>query len=86
MVQNLKPNRSENRAVLKTKQMNTKDKILKILSDFGMTGVKASEAMGITVNTFNQKKAPNSLRHSFNEKNLSDLVEFIKNKSKNICT
>jgi len=60
-----------------------KEKILKILDDFGMSGVKAAEAMGVTYSTFRKKKndAPG---HSFNEKNYLDLVKFIQEKSKKI--
>ncbi|MBE8727967.1 hypothetical protein [Flavobacterium hungaricum] len=57
------------------------DKIIKVLEDFGMSGVKAAEAMGITHATFRQKKNENSIRHTFNEKNYQDLVLFIKNKA-----
>lgn len=61
--------------------MTPKDKILKILGDFGMTGLKASEAMGVTYATFRNKKNENAKGHSFNEKNYLDLVNFIKSKS-----
>jgi len=54
------------------------DKINKVLDDFGITGVKAAEAMGITYATFKSKRSPNNDRHSFNEKNYQDLVTFIK--------
>jgi len=53
------------------------DKINKVLDDFGITGVKAAEAMGITYATFKSKRNPNNDRHSFNEKNYTDLVTFI---------
>lgn len=55
-----------------------KTKILEILETFGMSGLKASEAMGITYNTFRQKKNDNSIRHTFNERNYEKLVEYIK--------
>jgi hypothetical protein len=58
--------------------MEAKEKIIKILNDFGITGKKAAEAMGITYDTFCSKKNDNNDRHSFNEKNYSDLVGFIK--------
>jgi hypothetical protein len=54
------------------------DKINKVLDDFGITGVKAAEAMGITYATFKSKRNPNNDRHSFNEKNYQDLLSFIK--------
>lgn len=58
-----------------------KQKVLKILDDFGMTGSKAAEAMGVTYATFRNKKNDNAKGHSFNEKNYLDLIEFIKNKT-----
>ncbi|WP_089059946.1 hypothetical protein [Flavobacterium tructae] len=54
------------------------EKINKVLDDFGMSGVKAAEAMGITYNTFRSKKTGKNERHSFNEKNYQDLISFIK--------
>lgn len=54
------------------------NKIIKVLDVFGMSGVKAAEAMGITHATFRQKKNENSTRHTFNEKNYQDLIFFIK--------
>lgn len=58
-----------------------KEKVLKILDDFGMSGVKAAEAMGVTYATFRNKKNDNAKGHSFNEKNYQDLVYFIKLKA-----
>lgn len=58
-----------------------KEKVLKILDDFGMTGSKAAEAMGVTYATFRNKKNDNALSHSFNEKNYNDLVIYIKEKA-----
>jgi hypothetical protein len=58
--------------------MESKDKINKVLNDFGMSGVKAAEAMGITYDTFRSKKTGKNERHSFNEKNYQDLISFIK--------
>lgn len=58
-----------------------KEKVLKILDEFGMSGKKAAEAMGVTYPTFRNKKNDNALGHSFNEKNYSDLVSFIKKKA-----
>ena len=60
-----------------------KQKVLKILDDFGMTGSKAAEAMGITYATFRNKKNDRP-GHSFNEKNYLDLVRFIKLKTKEL--
>ena len=61
--------------------MEVKEKVLKILDDFGMTGSKAAEAMSVTYATFRNKKNDNAKSHSFNEKNYLDLVNFIKQKA-----
>ncbi|TDE53744.1 hypothetical protein [Flavobacterium sp. GT3P67] len=61
-----------------------KEKVLKILEDFGMTGSKAAEAMGVTYATFRNKKNDNAKGHTFNEKNYSDLVEFIKKEAEKL--
>jgi len=62
--------------------MEPKEEILKILDAFGMSGIKAAEAMGVTYATFRNKKNDNSERHTFNQKNLDDLKSFIFNKAK----
>jgi len=54
------------------------DKINKVLEDFGITGVKAAEAMSVTYGTFKNKRNPNNTQHTFNEKNYQDLISFIK--------
>jgi hypothetical protein len=64
--------------------MEASEKIIKVLEDFGMTGVKAAEAMGITYDTFKSKKNEKNERHSFNEKNYQDLISFIKTQTENI--
>lgn len=58
-----------------------KERVLKILDDFGMTGNKAAEAMGVTYATFRNKKNDNAKGHSFNEKNLEDLKKYIRSLS-----
>ncbi|EJL66295.1 hypothetical protein [Flavobacterium sp. CF136] len=60
------------------------DKIHKVLNDFGMTGVKAADAMGIAYATFKSKNNPNNTRHSFNEKNHQDLISFIKKQAEKL--
>ena len=57
-----------------------KEKIITTMDIFGMTGVKASEIMGITHATFRNKKNDNALGHTFNEKNYTDLIEYLKAK------
>lgn len=63
--------------------MEPKEKIIKILDAFGMSGVRASEAMNIKPQTFRSKK--NDIPgHSFNEKNYQDLVDFIKKEAQKL--
>ena len=57
-----------------------KQKVLKVLDDFGMNGAKAAEAMNVGYSTFRHKKN-DTPGHSFNEKNYLDLVKFIKEKA-----
>lgn len=63
---------------------NVKEKVLKVLDEFGMSGKKAAEAMGVTYATFRNKKNDNAKGHSFNEKNYLDLVSYIKIKAKEL--
>mgnify|MGYP001793194950 CR=1 FL=1 len=46
-----------------------------------MKGSKVAEAMGVTYSTFRNKKNDNTKGHTFNEKNFTDLVKFIKAKA-----
>ena len=52
--------------------------ILAIVETFGMKGKVVAKAMGITETTYNMKKVATENGHSFNEKNLRDLVAYIK--------
>ena len=52
--------------------------ILAIVETFGMKGKVVAKAMGITETTYNMKKVAADNGHSFNEKNLQDLVAYIK--------
>ncbi|MBT0534108.1 hypothetical protein J5300_07320 [Riemerella anatipestifer] len=61
-----------------------KERILEILDLFGMTGTKAAEIMGVKPSTFNCKKNDNNPRHWFNQKNLDDLVAFIKREAEKL--
>lgn len=58
-----------------------KQKVLEIMDNFGMSGVKAAEAMSVTHATFRKKKDDNDTRHTFNEKNLRDLNNYIQEKA-----
>lgn len=57
------------------------NKIIAVMETFGMTGSKAAEAMNVTYATFRNKKNENNTSHTFNEKNYTDLVNFIKQKA-----
>ncbi|WP_018675735.1 hypothetical protein [Riemerella columbina] len=61
-----------------------KNRIIEILTLFGITGARAAEIMGVKASTFNCKKDDNNLRHWFNQKNLDDLVDFIKKEAENL--
>lgn len=52
--------------------------VLAIVETFGMKGKVVAKAMGITETTYNMKKVAAENGHSFNEKNLRDLVTYIK--------
>jgi len=52
--------------------------VLAIVEIFGMKGKVVAKAMGITETTYNMKKVAAENGHSFNEKNLRDLVAYIK--------
>lgn len=52
--------------------------VLAIVETFGMKGKVVAKAMGITETTYNMKKVAAENGHSFNEKNLQDLVAYIK--------
>ena len=52
--------------------------VLAIVETFGMKGKVVAKAMGVTESTYNMKKVAAENGHSFNEKNLRDLVAYIK--------
>lgn len=58
---------------------SVKGKVLKVLNEFGMSGAKAAEAMGVTYAVFRNKKNE-SPGHSFNKNNYLDLIKFLKRK------
>jgi hypothetical protein len=58
--------------------------VLSIVETFGMKGKVVAKAMGITETTYNMKKVPTENGHSFNEKNLRDLVEYIKQEAEKL--
>lgn len=64
--------------------MNFKEKVLSIMETFGMTPKKAAQIMGVTYGTFRKKKNENVEEHSFNEKNVTKLIEYIKQHSEKI--
>ncbi|MFC2634286.1 MAG: hypothetical protein ACFNZU_02230 [Capnocytophaga granulosa] len=58
--------------------------VLAIVETFGMKGKVVAKAMGITETTYNMKKVAADNGHSFNEKNLQDLVAYIKQAAEKI--
>ena len=66
------------------KKITPKEKVLSILETFGMTPKKAAQIMGITYDTFHKKKNENIKHHSFNEKNATKLIDYIKEHSEKI--
>jgi hypothetical protein len=58
------------------------DKILDILDRLGMSGVKASEIMKMSENTFRKKKMKTVGTHQFTDKNYNDLVNYLINEFK----
>lgn len=66
------------------KKLAIKNRITEILDLFGITGARAAEIMGIKASTFNCKKNDNNTRHWFNQKNLDDLVGFIKKEAEKL--
>ncbi len=59
------------------KQLTRMKEIENILQAFGMKAEVAAKAMGVTVDTFRKKKSDKSEGHSFNDKNLQDLKDYI---------
>lgn len=64
--------------------LSIKERVVQILDTFGMSGKKAAEAMGVTHATFRKKKLESDPTHNFNQKNLDDLVSFIKQKTEGL--
>lgn len=60
---------------------NIDDQIQEIVDTFGMKAEVAAKAMNITVGTFRKKKSEKSDDHCFNQKNLDDLIIYIKTES-----
>ena len=58
--------------------------VLAIVETFGMKGKVVAKAMGITETTYNMKKVPTENGHCFNEKNLRDLVTYIKQEAEKL--
>ena len=58
--------------------------VLAIVETFGMKGKVVAKAMNITETTYNMKKVPAENGHSFNEKNLKDLVAYIKREAEKL--
>lgn len=55
-----------------------KQKVEEIQVIFGMKSEACAKAMGVSEQTFNKKKSDKVDYHCFNEKNLADLIAYIK--------
>lgn len=64
--------------------MNVKEKILKLMDDFGISGKKASEIMGISYSTFRCNKCDGNTRNKFNENHYLKLMDYLKQKTKKL--
>lgn len=58
-------------------------KIEAVLEAFGMSGVKAAEAMGLTYTTF-KKRRQRAQGSSFKGENLEDLITFVEHQAATI--
>lgn len=59
-------------------------KIEKIVETFGMKAEVIAIAMGVSKQTYYSKKDPKNTRHKFNEKNLQDLIHYIKQEAEKL--
>ncbi len=55
-----------------------KEKVKEIMGIFGLKGSGVAKAMNITANVFGQKMSDKAPRNQFNQKNLNDLITYIK--------
>lgn len=58
--------------------------IERITEIFGMKASVCAKAMNITEQTFRSKKTDKNPRHCFNEKNLQDLIAYIKSEAEKL--
>lgn len=60
------------------------NKIQSIVDTFGMKAEVVAKAMNVTTGTYRKKKSEKSSDHCFNEKNLNDLIVYIKTESEKL--
>lgn len=61
-----------------------KNRIEQILETFDMGAKAAAKAMNITPGTFAKKRSDKVENHCFNEKNLQDLIHYIKQEAEKL--
>lgn len=61
-----------------------KQRVEEIQVIFGMKSAVCAKAMGVTEQTFNKKKYDKVPEHTFNEKNLTDLINYIKTEAEKL--
>ena len=61
-----------------------KQEIQRIISIFDMGGKAAAKAMHITLGTYHKKLSDKVTNHCFNEKNLTDLITYIKTEAEKL--
>mgnify|MGYP000981343946 FL=1 len=64
--------------------LQIKQEIQRIISIFDMGGKAAAKAMHITLGTYHKKLSDKVTNHSFNEKNLTDLITYIKTEAEKL--
>lgn len=61
-----------------------KNKVRAITARFGMNTAVIGQAMNVTAATVRKKDSDKEKRHSFNEENLANLIDYIKTEAKKI--
>lgn len=61
-----------------------KQRVLEIQETFGMKAAVCAKAMGVTTQVFNLKKHDGTPEHTFNEKNLYNLIAYIKKEAEKL--
>lgn len=59
-------------------------KIQQVIDTFGMKDDIVAKAMNVTVQTIRNKRNEKAIRHSFNEKNYTNLIAYIKKEAEKL--